>query len=79
MTLEQMKDLLKNAISDGQERPKAMQQTNILNAEYAAGKCHAILDVIESLFGLDAYVMIYEEYREQIEAFTRRANTIYSR
>lgn len=79
MTLETMQDLIREAIRDGQERPKAMKQTNILNAEYAAGKCHAILDMIESIFGLDAFVLTYEEVREQINELTKRANAIYSR
>jgi len=79
MTLERMQEMLKDAIKDGQERPQAMKQTNILNAEYAAGRCMAILDMIESLYGLDAFVSTYEAIRDQMDAFTKRAQAIYTR
>lgn len=77
MSKKKIIDLIEQAIKDGQERPHALKQTNILNAEYAAGKVFGLLDVIKMEYGLEVMADIYSKYRDQIDGFATRTQELY--
>ena len=79
MTLEQLNQMIDKAIKDAQERPQAMKQTNVLNAEYALGKIFAILDIIQNTHGIDALIEAKERIDNSITELTDRTQAIYTR
>lgn len=76
-SLDYFTDSIDKALKDGEIRPAAMPQTNVLNAEYALGKYHAIIDIMSQLFDYNVIAGIHEKYRSTIDSLTERANTIY--
>lgn len=79
MKLEELKEQLDKAIKEGEYRPAATEETNILNAEFSLGKYFAILQIIEKMHGIPAMADIREEYRGKEDELTIRANKIYRR
>ena len=78
MTLEQLNKALDEAIKHGEVKPQAMKQTNILNASYANGEAMAILKVINTLFGIDAFCEAAERTREARNELLNRTQDIYN-
>ena len=78
MSLEKLNLMIDKAIEEAAIRPRAMKETNILNAEYACGKRWAIIEIIEELYGLDAMIEAIERTEAAAEALTMRTQELYS-
>jgi hypothetical protein len=68
---------IENALKDGAEKPAAIPQTNVLNAEYALGKYHAIIDIMSEIYDYKVIAGIHDTYKGTVEGLMKRANSIY--
>ena len=77
MTLEKLNSLINEALKEGDIRPGAMKQTNVLNAEFALGKYFAYLFLIQDIFGIEAMIEAKERTQEIVDSLTERTQEIY--
>lgn len=77
LSMDFFTESIENALKDGELRPAASKETNILNAEYALGKYFAIIKIMSELFDYNVLADIHNKYSGTVDALTKRANEIY--
>ena len=79
MTIKELNDLIDLAIKDSHVIPGAMPQTNVLNAEYAAGQVYAYLHIIQREYGIDEYVKAAGRTQQARQELLDRTQALYEK
>ena len=77
MTLQELNELIDEAIEKSKENPAAMPQTNALNAEYCLGTIHAYIDIIWKQYGIDAFFEAVDRTGSTVKELMERTQIVY--
>jgi len=77
LSLDYFTELIDKALKGGEINPRAMEQTNILNAEYVLGKFWAILEIMSEIYSIETIESIREKYRGTTDELMRRVDSSY--
>ena len=77
MSIDTINDMIDKALYRGRADANMQTITNAINAEYALGKCYALMDIIKMEYGIDELITTRDRVSKRVDDLMNIVNKAY--